>query len=59
MHASELSAIRRKLEENRLICPLFNTDRFRRHIEAAYVRMWEQHQQGKPPESFGVSAPVE
>jgi hypothetical protein len=30
MHASELSAIRRKLEENRLICPLFNTDRFRR-----------------------------
>jgi hypothetical protein len=31
---SELAAIRRKLEEQRDSCPLFDTDRFRRHIEA-------------------------
>ena len=53
---SELTTIRRKLEENRLTCSLFDTDRFGRHIEAAYIRMVEQHRQGKPPESFSVSA---
>lgn len=53
---SELAAIRRKLEEQRDSCPLFDTDRFRRHIEAVYVRMWKRHRQGKPPESFRVSA---
>jgi len=54
--SSELAAIRRKLQANRLTCSLFDTDRFRRHIEAAYVRMWEQHQQGNGPEGFSVSA---
>jgi len=34
--------------------PLFDTDRFRRHIEAAYVTMWERYQRGEPPESFEV-----
>src|SRR5262245_40310087 len=29
-----LGSIRRKLEQNRLTCPLFDTDRFRRHLEA-------------------------
>jgi protein O-GlcNAc transferase len=47
---------RRQLEEQRDSCPLFDTDRFRRHIEAVYVRMWKRHRQGKPPESFRVSA---
>jgi protein O-GlcNAc transferase len=30
-----LQSIRRKLNETRLECPLFDSDRFRRHIEAA------------------------
>jgi predicted O-linked N-acetylglucosamine transferase (SPINDLY family) len=54
--ASALATIRRKLQTNRLVCPLFDTDRFRRHIEAAYVRMWEQHRQGSAPKGFAVSA---
>jgi hypothetical protein len=29
-----------RLESNRASYPLFNSDRFRRHIEAAYVTMW-------------------
>jgi Glycosyl transferase family 41 len=41
MDPSELRAIRRKLELNRLSRPLFDTGRFRRHLEAAYTRMWE------------------
>jgi predicted O-linked N-acetylglucosamine transferase (SPINDLY family) len=52
-----LAAIRRKLQTNRLACPLFDTDRFRRHVEAAYLRMWEEHRQGNAPEGFAVSAP--
>ena len=36
--------------------PLFNTQRFTLHIEAAYTAMWERHQQGDPPASISVPA---
>jgi len=49
-----LRSIRDKLEVNRLSHPLFDTDRFRRHIEAAYATMWETWQRGEPPASFAV-----
>jgi protein O-GlcNAc transferase len=39
--------LRRKLERNNATMPLFDTERFRRHIEAAYLRMWEVHQRAK------------
>jgi hypothetical protein len=29
-------------------------DRFRRHIEAAYVTMWERWQRGERPQGFAV-----
>jgi protein O-GlcNAc transferase len=48
--------IKATLANNRTTHPLFDTDRFRRHIEAAYATMWEQCQQGKPPASFAVDA---
>lgn len=38
-----------KLARNRLGMPLFDTDRFRRTIEAAYATMFEIHQRGEPP----------
>jgi protein O-GlcNAc transferase len=37
-----------------MTCALFDTHRFRRHIEAAYNRMWGQHQRGDAPRSFSV-----
>jgi protein O-GlcNAc transferase len=43
-----------RLEQNRLSCPLFDTERFRRHIESAYVQMWERFQRGEPPGAFDV-----
>jgi predicted O-linked N-acetylglucosamine transferase (SPINDLY family) len=49
-----LKAIREKLLRNRGQTPLFDTDRFRRHIEAAYLAMWEQSRRGEPPRSFVV-----
>ena len=51
-----LAGIRARLAQNRLTHPLFDTDRFRRHIEAAYVTMWERAQRGEPPVSFAVPA---
>ena len=50
-----LSAARSKLAQNRATHPLFNTERFCRHIEAAYTTMWERHQRGEQPESFSVN----
>jgi predicted O-linked N-acetylglucosamine transferase (SPINDLY family) len=49
-----LSGLKQKLVRDRASFPLFNTDRFRRHIEAAYATMWERHQRGEPPASFAV-----
>ena len=52
---TRLGEIRQKLARNRESWPLFDTDRFRRHIEAAYVEMWERHQRGELPASFAVA----
>jgi predicted O-linked N-acetylglucosamine transferase (SPINDLY family) len=49
------SGLRGRLRKNRLECSLFDTDRFCRHIEAAYVEMWELWQRGERPRSFSVS----
>ena len=50
-----LRAIGVKLNANRETEPLFDTDRFRRHFEAAFERMWAINQSGEPPRSFHVS----
>ena len=52
-----LGELRARLGANRLTHPLFDTPRFCRHIEAAYVRMWETWQRGEAPASFAVEAP--
>jgi protein O-GlcNAc transferase len=49
-----LATIRRKLEDNRRTHPLFDTDRSRRHIEAAYVTMRDIARRGEAPRSFNV-----
>jgi protein O-GlcNAc transferase len=49
-----LRSIQRKLEANRLTHPLFDIDRFRRHIEAAHTTMWETWHRGERPASFAV-----
>ena len=50
-----LNTVKSKLAANRESEPLFDTNRFRRHIETAYERMWEIRQRGEPPRSFAVS----
>jgi predicted O-linked N-acetylglucosamine transferase (SPINDLY family) len=55
-----LAELRRRLEQRRLTGPPFDTDLFRRHLEAAFRGMWERAQRGEPPASFDVvpEAPV-
>jgi predicted O-linked N-acetylglucosamine transferase (SPINDLY family) len=49
-----LAAMRAGLERNRAHAPLFDTERFTRHIEQAYSTMWRRQQDGQPPASFTV-----
>jgi len=51
-----LASIRRKLADGRATCPLFDGDRFRRHVEAAYATIWDIHRRGESPRSFHVEA---
>jgi predicted O-linked N-acetylglucosamine transferase (SPINDLY family) len=53
---SALAEIKTTLERNRPTCPLFDTVRFARHLEAAYACMVVRHQSGEPPVSFAVEA---
>jgi protein O-GlcNAc transferase len=49
-----LAQVRDRLEHNRATVPLFDLERFRRHLEAAYLTMWETSQRGEPPRGFSV-----
>jgi protein O-GlcNAc transferase len=49
-----IATVRLKLDGNRKTYPLLNTDRLRRHIESAYMTMWDIAQRGEPPRNFAV-----
>ncbi|HET7033940.1 MAG TPA: tetratricopeptide repeat protein [Casimicrobiaceae bacterium] len=46
--------LRARLAQNRGTHPLFDTDRHRRHLEAAYTTIWDRHQHALAPEGFDV-----
>ena len=48
------ASLKQRLARNRGALPLFDTARFARNIEAAYLTMWQTHRQGLPPASFAV-----
>jgi protein O-GlcNAc transferase len=50
-HPDELGKIRQRLAQNRLTCPLFDTERFTRDLERMFETMWRNH-------SAGVKAPI-
>jgi predicted O-linked N-acetylglucosamine transferase (SPINDLY family) len=51
-----LVSVKERLARNRASFPLFNTERFTRHIESAYATMWQRYQRGEPPSAFAVEA---
>ena len=49
-----LARLRKHLQDERLRCPLFDSERFTRDLESAYERMWTRHQAGLPPDIVRV-----
>jgi len=49
-----LAALRQKLGTQLRSAPLYDTQRYTRHLEAAYSHMVERARQGLPPTSFAV-----
>ena len=54
---AECSRLKTQLANNRLTCPLFDTARYTRHLEAAFATMHERYQHGLAPASFKVALP--
>ena len=54
-HPEKLAGMKRKLGENRLTTPLFDTKLFTKHIEAAYTAIYQRHQAGLAPEHIVVT----
>jgi predicted O-linked N-acetylglucosamine transferase (SPINDLY family) len=54
--ADMLAGVKQKLADNRLICPLFDTDLFRKNLESAYVTMWQAWQKGEATKGFAVTS---
>ncbi|MGA2399420.1 MAG: tetratricopeptide repeat protein [Steroidobacteraceae bacterium] len=52
-----LESTRAALAQRKTVSPLFDTDRFRRHLEAAFIAMVERRRGGLPPASLRV-API-
>jgi protein O-GlcNAc transferase len=50
-----LDELRSRLASNRLTTPLFDTQRYCRDLESAYVTMYERCKRGEAPQSFTVS----
>ncbi|MFP5415091.1 MAG: hypothetical protein ACLGG1_08790, partial [Gammaproteobacteria bacterium] len=51
---ARLREIRARLAHNRGTCPLFATDRFRRHLESGYITLRERNRRGETPAPFSV-----
>jgi len=49
-----LQLVREKIARNRRTAPLFDTHRFRKQIESAYIAMSERHRRGERPQGFTV-----
>lgn len=50
----KLAGIKQKLAANRRTSPLFNTELFTRHMEAAYIAMYGRYQSGLPPDHIYI-----
>ena len=55
LNPNKLEDIKSKLANNRLAAPLFDTPRFTKNIEAAYLRMFRQYQADLAPEHITIS----
>jgi protein O-GlcNAc transferase len=54
-NSHKLKAIKDKLESNRLTTPLFDTVLFTKHIEAAYIEMYDRYQADLTPDHIYIT----
>jgi protein O-GlcNAc transferase len=54
----QLQSTRLRLQALAKSSPLFDTERFARNLEQAYLQMWEMHQAGQSPRPISVSPPT-
>jgi len=52
---ARLAALKQKLAEKRLASPIFDTPLFIKHIEAAYVAMYNRHTSGLAPDHITIA----
>ncbi|TWD57757.1 putative O-linked N-acetylglucosamine transferase (SPINDLY family) [Agrobacterium vitis] len=52
---ARLEAIRQKIADNRFVAPLFDTERFTRHLERAFEMMVEREKAGLEPDHIDVA----
>jgi predicted O-linked N-acetylglucosamine transferase (SPINDLY family) len=51
---TKLKAIKAKLESNRLTTPLFDTPQFTKHLEDAYIKIYERYHADLPPKHIYI-----
>jgi predicted O-linked N-acetylglucosamine transferase (SPINDLY family) len=54
-HPEKLTALKDKLAENRFTTPLFDTNVFTKHIEAAYTEMYQRYKAELTPDQIIIS----
>jgi predicted O-linked N-acetylglucosamine transferase (SPINDLY family) len=55
LNSTKLSKIKTKLLKGRDQMPLFDSARFCRHLESAFLSIWQRSQRELPAESFSVT----
>ena len=50
----KLSNIKKKLDENRLMRPLFDSEKYTRHLETGFQMAYDHHFKGEEPETIKV-----
>ncbi|EPS58700.1 hypothetical protein M569_16113, partial [Genlisea aurea] len=55
LNPSKLRDLTSKLKAVRLSCPLFDTARWVRNLERAYLKMWKLYCNGQQPKPFKVT----
>lgn len=57
LNPAALALLKKRLADNRMKCPLFDTVRYTRNLERAYEQMMERYRAGSPPDNITVVEP--
>jgi uncharacterized protein (TIGR03032 family) len=58
-HPQELQQLKDYLHQNRRQCPLFDTAKTVKHLESAYLKVWERYRSHLPPAAIQIESIAE